>query len=65
MLATIQFRNFWLLVCSPLWAWKSYISGNKGLREFENRALMKIFGPEGGEIVEGWRKLRYEGLHNL
>jgi uncharacterized membrane protein len=32
------------------------------LRTFENRALMKIFGPK-DEVVRDWRKLHEEQLH--
>jgi hypothetical protein len=33
------------------------------LRVFENRMLGRMFGPERGEVTEGWRKLHYEELH--
>jgi hypothetical protein len=32
---------------------------------FENRVLMRIFGPKGEEVAGGWRRLRSEELHNL
>jgi hypothetical protein len=32
---------------------------------FENRMLRRIFGPKGGEVMGGWRKLHNEELHNL
>jgi hypothetical protein len=32
---------------------------------FENRVLRRIFGPKKNEVIRGWRKLRYEELHNL
>jgi hypothetical protein len=31
----------------------------------ENRVLRRIFGPKREEETGGWRKLRYEELHNL
>jgi hypothetical protein len=31
----------------------------------ENRVLSRIFGPTRDEVVEGWRKLHNEELHNL
>jgi hypothetical protein len=31
----------------------------------ENRVLRKIFGPKRDEVIEGWRKLHNEELHNL
>jgi hypothetical protein len=35
------------------------------LRVFENRELIRIFGPKRDEVTKGWRKLNNEGLHNL
>jgi hypothetical protein len=32
---------------------------------FENRALRRIFGPRGEEVVGGWRRLHNEELHYL
>jgi hypothetical protein len=32
---------------------------------FEKTVLRRIFGPNRGEMVEGWRKLHNEELHNL
>jgi hypothetical protein len=32
---------------------------------FENRVLSRIFGPKRDEIIESWRKLHNEELHNL
>jgi hypothetical protein len=34
-------------------------------REFDNRVLRRIFGPEREEVAGGWRRLRNEELHNL
>jgi hypothetical protein len=34
------------------------------LKVFENRVLRRIFEPKMGEMVEGWRKLYNEELHN-
>jgi hypothetical protein len=31
----------------------------------ENRALRRIFGPKGEEVVRNWRRLHNEKLHNL
>jgi hypothetical protein len=36
-----------------------------GLKVFENRVLMRIFGPKRDEGTRGWRKLHNEELHNL
>jgi hypothetical protein len=35
------------------------------LRVFENRVLRSIFGPKGGEVTGGWRKLPNEELYNM
>jgi hypothetical protein len=32
---------------------------------FENRVLMRIFGPERDEVMGEWRKLHNEELHDL
>jgi hypothetical protein len=32
---------------------------------FQNRALKRIFGPMRDEVIEGWRKLHNEKLHDL
>jgi hypothetical protein len=35
------------------------------LRIFENRVLRRIFGLKRDEVIESWRKLHSEGIHNL
>jgi hypothetical protein len=35
------------------------------LRLFVNKVLRRIFGPKTDEIIQGWRKLHNEELHNL
>jgi hypothetical protein len=35
------------------------------MRVCENRVLRRIFGPKGGDVTGGWRKLHNEELHNL
>jgi hypothetical protein len=32
---------------------------------FENRVPKRIFGPKRDGVIEGWRNLHYEELHNL
>jgi hypothetical protein len=32
---------------------------------FKNRVLRRIFGLRRDEVIEGWRKLHNEELHNL
>jgi hypothetical protein len=43
----------------------SNIREQYGLRVFQNRVLRRIFEPKGDEIIEGWRKLNNEELHNM
>jgi hypothetical protein len=35
------------------------------LRLFGNRVLRRIFAPKREEVVEGWREMHIEELHNL
>ena len=35
------------------------------LRVSENRVLRKMYRPEMDEIIEDWKKLHYEKLHDL
>jgi hypothetical protein len=35
------------------------------LRVFETRVLRRKFGPNRDEVMEGWRKLHNEELHNI
>jgi hypothetical protein len=35
------------------------------LRVFENRVLRRIYGPKRDGVMEGWRMLHNEELHNL
>jgi hypothetical protein len=35
------------------------------LRVFENRVLMKIFGPKKEDVTGKWRRLHNEELYNL
>jgi PAS domain-containing protein len=41
------------------------VSNIKGRREFENRALRRIFGTKRDELTGGLRKLNNEELHNF
>jgi hypothetical protein len=43
----------------------SDIKGGKQTERFENRVLRKIIGPKRDEVIESWRKLHNEELHNL
>jgi hypothetical protein len=45
--------------------WSLTLRQKHGLREFENRVLRKIFGPERDEVKGGWLKLHNEKLHNF
>jgi hypothetical protein len=45
--------------------WSLTLREEHSLRVFENRVLRKLFGPKRDEVIEGWRKLHNEKLHNL
>jgi hypothetical protein len=45
--------------------WSLTLREEHRLRVFENRVLRRIFGPKRDEVMEGWRKLHNEELHNL
>jgi hypothetical protein len=45
--------------------WSLTLKEEHRLREYENRALRRIFGPKRDEVIGGWRKLHNEELHNL
>jgi hypothetical protein len=41
------------------------LSEEDRLKMFEKSVLRRMFGPKGGEVTEGWRKLHKKKLHNL
>jgi hypothetical protein len=45
--------------------WSLTLRDEKRLRVFENRVLRRIFGPKRDEMTGEWRRLHYEGLHDL
>jgi hypothetical protein len=45
--------------------WSLTLREERRLREFENRVLMRIFGPKRDEVTGEWRKLHTEKLYNL
>jgi hypothetical protein len=45
--------------------WSLTLMEENGLRVFEKRVLMRIFGLKRNEVVGGWSKLHSEELHNL
>jgi hypothetical protein len=45
--------------------WSVTLREEHRLRVFENRVLMRIFGPTRDEVTGGWRKLHNKELHNL
>jgi hypothetical protein len=45
--------------------WSLTIREEHKLKVFDNRVLRRIFGPKRVEVMEGWRKLHNEELHNL
>jgi hypothetical protein len=53
------------LVLSGCETWSLTLWEEHRLRIFENRVLRRIFGPKNVEVMEGWRKLHNDELHNL
>jgi hypothetical protein len=45
--------------------WSLTLRGEHRLRVFENRLLMRIFGPKRDEVTGEWRTLHNEELHDL
>jgi hypothetical protein len=45
--------------------WSLPLREEHRLSVFENRVLARIFGPKRDDVIEGWRKLHNEELHNL
>ena len=45
--------------------WSLTLKEERRLRVFENRVLMKVFGPKRDEVTGEWRKLHYEELRDL
>jgi hypothetical protein len=45
--------------------WPLILREEHRLRVFDNRVLMRIFGPKRDEVTESWRKLHNVELHNL
>jgi hypothetical protein len=45
--------------------WSLTLRVEPRLRVFENRVVMRTFGPKRAEVEGGWRRLHNEELHNL
>jgi hypothetical protein len=45
--------------------WSLTLKEEYRLGVFENRVLRRMFGLKKDEVVEGWRKLHNEELHDL
>jgi hypothetical protein len=45
--------------------WSLTLGEEHRLRESEKRMLRRIFGPKRDDMIEGWRELHNEELHNL
>jgi hypothetical protein len=54
--------NYTLVLCGCE-TWSLTLREEHRLRVFENRALRRIFGLKGDEVIGGWRKLHNQ-LHN-
>jgi len=45
--------------------WSLTLREERKLRVFENRVLIRIFGPRRGEVTGEWRRLHNEELNDL
>jgi hypothetical protein len=45
--------------------WTLTLREENSLRVFENRVIMRVFGPKRDEVTGEWRKLHNEELHVL
>jgi len=45
--------------------WSLILREERRLREFENRALRRVFGPKRDEVTGEWRKLHNKELSDL
>jgi hypothetical protein len=45
--------------------WSLTVREEHELRVFENKMLIRLFGPKRDRVTGGWRKLHNEELHNL
>ena len=45
--------------------WSLTLREERRLRVFENRVLMRVFGPKRDEVTGEWRKLHNEELRNF
>jgi hypothetical protein len=61
----IQYIMILLAVLYKLENWSLTLSEARRLSVFENRVLMRIFGPKRKEVATDWRRLQNEELHNL
>jgi hypothetical protein len=54
--------SFWgfVALCGSL-----TFKGKLRLRVFDKRVLRRLFGDKRDKVIEGWRKLHNEELHNL
>ena len=54
-----------LIVLCGCESWSLTLREERRLRVFENRVLMRIFGPKMAEVTGDWRKLHNEELNDL
>jgi uncharacterized membrane protein len=48
-----------------LWLFRALKLEEQRLRQFENRVMRRIFGPNRVEVTGGWKMLHNEELHNF
>jgi hypothetical protein len=65
MLAIIRCRLFCLPVFNLSETWSLTLTERESLKVYENRVLRNIFGPEGQEVVEEWRRIHSKELYDI
>ena len=53
----LQRAIIWAAVLYGCETWSLTLREERRLRVFENRVLMRIFGPERDEVTEHWKRL--------
>jgi hypothetical protein len=60
-----KYRTIILFVLYKCESWSLKLRGESRLRQFENRALRRIFGPKRYEVTGEWKQLHNDDLNGL
>jgi hypothetical protein len=68
-LKTFKIKSYKTIILSVVFyrcdIWSLTLGEEHRLRGYENRVLMRIFGPKREEVAGGWKRLHNVELHNL